>query len=72
MRLLLDQGLPRSTVEYLRKFGFEADHVGELGMAAASDTKILDFAREEGCVVVTLDAEFHALLAFVVLFPLSG
>ncbi len=41
-------------------------------MAAASDTKILDFAREEGCVVVTLDAEFHALLAFVVLSPLSG
>jgi predicted nuclease of predicted toxin-antitoxin system len=64
MRLLLDQGLPRSTVEYLYKFGFEADHVGELGMAAASDAKILDFAREEGCVVVTLDADFHALLTF--------
>jgi len=31
MRLLLDQGLPRSTVEFLHKAGFEATHVGDLG-----------------------------------------
>src|SRR5579863_7481748 len=64
MRLLLDQGLPRSTVEFLHKAGFEAAHVGDLGLASASDAKILDFARGQGHVVVTLDADFHALLAF--------
>lgn len=63
MRLLLDQGLPRSTVHYLRKAGIESAHVGELGLATATDSKILDVARNEGKVVVTLDADFHALLA---------
>ena len=64
MRLLLDQGLPRSTAGLLQEAGFEAKHVSDLGLASASDAKILDFSREHGHVVVTLDADFHALLAF--------
>jgi predicted nuclease of predicted toxin-antitoxin system len=63
MRLLLDQGLPRSTVLHLHNKGMEAVHVGDRGLATASDSKILDFGREEGMVVVPLDADFHALLA---------
>ena len=63
MKLLLDQGLPRSTVKHLHKFGIEATHVGELGLATASDEQILKFALQEGFVVATLDADFHALLA---------
>lgn len=39
MRLLLDQGLPRSTVPLLGKNGIEALHVGEVGLASASDAK---------------------------------
>lgn len=63
MRLLLDQGLPRSTVLHLHSAGIEATHVGDRGLATASDSKILDIGRQEGSVVVTLDADFHALLA---------
>lgn len=63
MRLLLDQGLPRSTVLHLHNAGIDAVHVGDVGLATASDAKILDFSRQEGRVVVTLDADFHALLA---------
>ncbi|HET8891050.1 MAG TPA: DUF5615 family PIN-like protein [Candidatus Angelobacter sp.] len=69
MRLLLDQGLPRSTVLHLHDKGIEAIHVGDKGLATAKDSKILDFGRQEGLVVVTLDADFHALLA---LAGLSG
>ena len=32
MRLLLDQGLPRSTVLYLQNYGIEAVHVGDRGV----------------------------------------
>ena len=45
MSYLLDQGLARSTVDHLRDMGIESEHVGNLGMAAASDIEIL----EEGC-----------------------
>lgn len=63
MRLLLDQGLPRSTVLHLRDQGIEAIHAGDQGLATAPDSKILDFGRGENMVVVTLDADFHTLLA---------
>jgi len=63
MRLLLDQCLPRSTVLHLQNAGIEVAHVGDMGLATATDAKILDLGRREGGVLVTLDADFHALLA---------
>ncbi len=63
MKLLLDQGLPRSTVNHLVAAGITAEHVGDLGMAAATDQAILEFARQQQAIVVTLDADFHQLLA---------
>ena len=63
MKFLLDQGLPRSTVQHLQALGLEAEHVGALGLAAATDEAILAEARARSAIVVTLDADFHALLA---------
>jgi predicted nuclease of predicted toxin-antitoxin system len=63
VNLLLDQGLPRLAVPELRRFGFDVVHAGDVGMAAATDDELLLFARREGRVIVTLDADFHALLA---------
>ena len=63
MKLLLDQGLPRGTVRHLADRGVTAEHVGDLGLARATDSHILDVARERGSTMVTLDADFHALLA---------
>jgi predicted nuclease of predicted toxin-antitoxin system len=63
MRLLLDQGLPRSTVLHLRKANVDAVHVGDMGLTQATDSKILELGRKEAMVVATLDADFHMLLA---------
>jgi predicted nuclease of predicted toxin-antitoxin system len=63
MKLILDQGLPRSTVQHLAAVGISAEHVGDLGLAAAADDVILVAARQRQSVIVTLDADFHQLLA---------
>jgi predicted nuclease of predicted toxin-antitoxin system len=63
MKLLLDQGLPRTAVDRLRDLGIEAEHVGNLGLAAATDEEILKTASDRNAVIVTLDADFHGLLA---------
>ncbi|MEG3833489.1 DUF5615 family PIN-like protein [Microcoleus sp. AT8-B1] len=63
MKLLLDQGLPLSAAALLRDAGIETIHVGEIGMSQAEDTEIIQKARFEERVVVTLDADFHTLLA---------
>lgn len=63
MKFLLDQGLPRSTVGNLEGMGLEAEHVGNLGLATASDEAILEEGRNRDAIVVTLDSDFHVLLA---------
>jgi predicted nuclease of predicted toxin-antitoxin system len=64
MKLLLDQGLPRSAAGLLRDAGIDTVHTGEIGMATAEDSAILDRARGEGRIIVTLDSDFHTLLAW--------
>jgi hypothetical protein len=40
-RLLLDQGLPRSTAGLLSQGGWDVVHVSEIGMSRADDREIL-------------------------------
>jgi predicted nuclease of predicted toxin-antitoxin system len=63
LRLILDQGVPRDAARLLRELGYDCRHVGELQMSRATDAEILAWAREQGATVVTLDADFHAMLA---------
>lgn len=63
MKLLLDQGLPQSTAALMREMGVDSLHVAEIGASTASDADILQIAQKQGRTVVTLDADFHALLA---------
>jgi predicted nuclease of predicted toxin-antitoxin system len=63
MKLLLDQGLPLSAATLLRNAGIDTIHVSEIGMSEAEDSDIIERARDTGRVVVTLDADFHTLLA---------
>src|SRR5436853_6540547 len=63
MKLLLDQGTPLRAAELLRTAGHDCVHVGECGLETADDSALLQKGRDESAVVVTMDADFHALLA---------
>ena len=62
-RVLLDQGLPRTAAKILRETGWDALHTGDIGLSRAADQDILIYARIEKRVIITLDADFHAILA---------
>lgn len=62
-RVLLDQGLAPRTAAILRDEGWDAIHVSEIDLSAASDVQILEAARNNDRICVTLDHDFHAHLA---------
>jgi predicted nuclease of predicted toxin-antitoxin system len=51
-RLLLDQGLPRSSGVLLTGAGWDVIHVGDIGMSRAGDDEILRRAHAESRVCV--------------------
>ncbi|MDD2853831.1 MAG: DUF5615 family PIN-like protein [Desulfuromonadaceae bacterium] len=62
MKLLLDQGLPITSAAILRDAGWDVVHTAEVGLNRSKDSEILTIAKQQGRTVVTLDADFHALL----------
>jgi predicted nuclease of predicted toxin-antitoxin system len=63
MKLLLDQNLSADAAVILRSSGMDAIHAREVGLETADDDAILGWCRVEERIIITLDADFHALLA---------
>jgi len=63
MKVLLDEGLPRRAAALLRDRGLDVVHLTEVAEPSTADPVILEWARANGRIIVTLDADFHSLLA---------
>jgi len=63
MMLLLDQGLPRTLVKLLKASEIDAEHVGDINMSTAKDSEIIEYSKKHKRIIITLDSDFHTLLA---------
>jgi len=61
MTLLVDNQLPLALARYLAANGWECIHVQEVGLAAADDRTIWQYAKERGLTIVSKDEDFQAL-----------
>lgn len=60
MKLLFDQNLSPRLPSLLADIFPDSQHVRELGMQMAQDTRIWDYAKLHGFVIVSKDADFQA------------
>jgi len=63
MKLLVDMNLSPAWVPFLVQEGFEAVHWSQVGPSDAADVDIMTWAIRNGCVVLTSDLDFGAILA---------
>lgn len=59
MWFLVDAQLPPALARLLAGMGHRAEHVGDIGMQAASDAAIWDYALANDAVVITKDEDFQ-------------
>jgi predicted nuclease of predicted toxin-antitoxin system len=64
MKFLLDENLPRSIAQTLRRNGFDIVSVSELGLNGASDEEISEYCIKNERAVVTLDYDFSNIFQF--------
>ena len=60
---LADMGISQTTVKWLKEQGFEAFHVRDMNMHRATDTEILEKARNDKHIVLTCDLDFGEILS---------
>jgi predicted nuclease of predicted toxin-antitoxin system len=63
MKILIDMNLSPDWREILARHGCEAVHWSSVGKPTAPDKTILQYARDNGYVVLTHDLDFGAILA---------
>jgi len=63
MKFLADMGISQSTVNWLKKQGYEAIHLREEGLERLPDINIIKKAIDEDSVLLTCDLDFGYLMA---------
>ncbi|HXZ05187.1 MAG TPA: DUF5615 family PIN-like protein [Ktedonobacteraceae bacterium] len=61
---LLDENMPRKILTSLRREGFDATRVYDVGLRSQSDTAIFAYARAYHMTIITFDTDYLNLVAF--------
>jgi len=63
-KFLIDANMPRSSTEVMRSYGFDVEDVRDIGMRAAKDEEIIQYALETRRIIVTRDTDFGEVLRY--------
>jgi len=64
LKFLLDADMPRSSAEVIRSTGYDVEDVRDIGMGAAKDREIIEYALENERTIVTRDTDFGEILRY--------
>ena len=64
MKFLVNMNVPRDLGRQLAASGHEVRHAGDVGLAQAPDTQMVEHAKANGEVILTHDLDYGHLLAF--------
>lgn len=62
MKFLLDQDVYALTERFLREQGYDVTTAGEIGLSRATDSDLLNNAKEQGRIFVTRDRDYGNLV----------
>lgn len=68
MKLLFDQNLSHKLARRLMDLFPDSTHVREVGLKEAEDPEVWEYAKQQGFMIVSKDADFHQR-SFVLGFP---
>src|SRR5437763_1506130 len=61
---LVDASLPRASGDVIQAHGHQATDVRDIGLGAAPDPDIADYARQNQLAIITADQDFGNVQAF--------
>ncbi len=64
LKFLLDADMPRSSAEVIRIIGFDIEDVRDVGMRAAKDKEIIEYALKTKRIIITRDTDFGEVLRY--------
>lgn len=64
LKFLLDADMPRSIAEVIRSLGFDVEDVRDIGMRAAKDKEIIEYALKNKRIIITKDTDFGEVLRY--------
>jgi len=61
VKILADENIPKSVVEWLRSVGHDVVRTSEVGLKGVPDRSVIGRADEEDRIILTLDMNFASL-----------